>query len=66
MILQMAVDGKRNRVAEMLGPHLVNVKEDMVINQMTTEMADDRKHWHVMIRAGRLRSVEAKSEKKST
>ena len=65
-ILQMTVDGKRNRVAEMLGPHLVNVKEDMVINQMTTEMADDRKHWHVMIRAGRLRSVEAKSEKKST
>ncbi len=62
----MTVDGKRNRVAEMLGPHLVNVKEDMVINQMTTEMADDRKHWHVMIRAGRLRSVEAKSEKKST
>ena len=43
----------------------MNVKEDMVINQMTTEMADDRKHWHVMIRAGRLRSVEAKSEKKS-
>ena len=28
-------------------------------NQMTTEMAEDRKHWHVMIQAGTLQSVEA-------
>ena len=28
-------------------------------NQMTTEMADDRKHWHGMIQAGTLRNVEA-------
>ena len=35
------------------------MKEDMARNQMTTEMAEDRKHWHVMIQAGTLRSVEA-------
>ena len=34
-------------------------KEDMARNQTTTEMAEDRKHWHVMIQAGTLRSVEA-------
>ena len=32
------------------------VRDDMARNQMTTEMAEDRGHWHVMIR---LRSVEA-------
>ena len=37
------------------------VKEDMVRNQMTTEMAEDRKH--VMIQAGTLRSVDAIGEK---
>ena len=31
----------------------------MTRNQMTTEMAEDRKHWHVMVQAGTLRSVEA-------
>ena len=35
------------------------MKDDMARNQMTTEMAEDRKHWHVMIQAGTLRSVEA-------
>ena len=35
------------------------VKEDMARNQMTTEMADDRKHWHVMIQAGTLQNMEA-------
>ena len=35
------------------------VKEDMTRNQMITEMAEYRKHWHVMIQAGTLRSVEA-------
>ena len=35
------------------------VKDDMARNQMTTDMAEDRRHWHVMIRAGTLRSVEA-------
>ena len=34
-------------------------KEDMARKQMTTEMAEDRKHWHVMIEAGTLQSVEA-------
>ena len=52
-ILQMEVDGKRNRGRPKL------VKYDMARNQMTTEMAEDRRHWHVMIRAGTLRSVEA-------
>ena len=37
------------------------MKDD--IYQMTTEMADDRRHWHVMIRAGTLRSVESEGEK---
>ena len=32
-------------------------KEDMAL--MTTETAEDRKHWHVMIQAGTLRSLEA-------
>ena len=27
-------------------------------NQTTTDMAEDRRHWHVMIQAGTLRSVE--------
>ena len=31
----------------------------MTRNQMTTEMAEVRKHWHAMIQAGTLRSVEA-------
>ena len=52
-ILQMEVDGKRNRGRPKL------VKYDMARDQMTTEMAEDRRHWHVMIRAGTLRSVEA-------
>ena len=45
-ILQMTVDGKL-RWRDM-------VKEDMARNQMPTEMAEDRKHWHVMIHAGTL------------
>ena len=40
------------------------MKEDMARNQMTTEMAEDRKHWHVMIQAGTLRSVEAERSEK--
>ena len=35
------------------------VKDDMARNQMTTEMAEDRRQWHIMIRAGTLRSEEA-------
>ena len=58
-ILQMTVDGKRNRGRPKLRWRDL-VKEDMSRNQhMTTEMADDRRHWHVMIRAGTLRSVGA-------
>ena len=35
------------------------VKEDVARKQMTTEMTEYRKHWHVMSQAGTLRSVEA-------
>ena len=45
----------RQTKAEMARP---DQKDDMARNQMTTEMAEDRRHWHVMIRAGTLRSVE--------
>ena len=51
-------DGKRNWGRPKLRWRDL-VKEDMARNQMTTEMAEDRKHRHVMIQAGTLRSVEA-------
>ena len=57
-ILQMTVDGKRNRGR----PKLIwrdLVRDGMARNQMTTEMAEDRRRWHVMIRAGTIRIVEA-------
>ena len=57
-ILQMTVDGKKNRCRLKLRWRDL-VKEGMAGNQMTTEMAEDRKHWHVMIRGGTLRNVEA-------
>ena len=57
-ILQMTVDGKRNRGRPKLRWRDV-MTEDMARNQMTTEMAEYQKHWHVMIKAGTLRSVEA-------
>ena len=38
------------------------MKEDMARNQMTTEMPEDRTHWHVMIRADILRSVKAEMQ----
>ena len=57
-ILQMEVEGKRNRGRPKLRWRDL-VKDDMARNQMTTEMAEDRRHWHVMIRAGTLRSVGA-------
>ena len=49
-ILQMTVDGKRNRGRPKLRWRDL-VKEDMARNHMTTEMTEDRKHWHVMIQA---------------
>ena len=55
-ILHMTVDGKRNRGRPKLRWRNL-LKEDMARNQMTT--AENRRHWHVMIRAGTLRSVEA-------
>ena len=57
-ILQMTVDGKRNRGRPKLRWRDV-MKEDMARNQMITEMAEYQKHWHVMIEAGTLRCVEA-------
>ena len=57
-ILQMEVEGKRNRGTPKLRWRDL-VKDDMARNQMTTEMAEDRRHWHVLIRAGTLRRVEA-------
>ena len=54
-ILQMTVDGKRNRGRPKLRLRDL-VRYDMARNQMT---AEDRGHWHVMIRTGTLRSVEA-------
>ena len=53
---EMTVDGKRNRGRPKVRWQDL-VKDDMARNQMTTEMAEDRRHWHVMIRAGTLRSV---------
>ena len=58
MILQMTVDGKRNRGRPKLRWRDL-VRDDMARNQMTTETAEDRGHWHVMIRASTLRSVMA-------
>ena len=57
-IFKMTVDGKRIRGRPKLRWRDL-LKEDMARNQITTGMADDRKHWHVMIEAGTLRSVEA-------
>ena len=47
---EMTVDEKRNRSRPKLRWQDL-VKDDMARNQMTTEMAEDRRHWHVMIRA---------------
>ena len=58
MILQITVEGKRNRGRPKLRWRDL-VKEDMARNQMTTEMAEERQHWLVMIRADTLRCVEA-------
>ena len=55
-ILQMTVDEKRNGGIQKLIWR--DWKDDMARNQMTTEMAKDRRHWYVLIRAGTLRSVE--------
>ena len=57
-IFQMMVDGKRYRGRPTLRWRDL-VTDDMARIQITTEMAEDRGHWHVMIRAGTLRSVEA-------
>ena len=56
-ILQMTVDEKQNRGRPKLRWRDL-VKEDMGRNQMTTEMAEDRKQLNVMIRTGTVRSVD--------
>ena len=58
-ILQMTVDGKRNRGRPKLRWRDLVKEDNRVRNHMTTEMAEDRTHWHVMIQAGTLRSKEA-------
>ena len=58
-ILRMTVDGKRNRGRPKLKWQDLMKEDNMARNHMTTEMGEDRNHWHVMIRAGTLRSVEA-------
>ena len=55
-ILQMTVNGNRSRPKRRWQDL---VKEDMARNQTTTEMAEYRKHCHVMILADTLQSVEA-------
>ena len=57
-ILQMPVDGMRNRGRPNLGWRDL-MKEDMSIKQMTTEMAKCRKHWHFVIQGGTLRCLYA-------
>ena len=47
--------------AELRWQDLMKYIYHMSINQMTTEMAEARKHGHVMIQAGTLRSEEAES-----
>ena len=57
-ILQMTVDGMRNRgrpKAEMARPG------ERGYGQKPDDNRDGRRHWHVMIRAGTLRTVEADS-----
>ena len=49
-ILQMGGDGKRNQGRPKLRWRDL-VRKNSARNQMTTEMAEDRKHWHVMIQA---------------
>ena len=53
-IVRMAVDGKQPKLR-----WRDLVKDDIARNQMTTDMVEDRKCWHVMIQAGTPRSVEA-------
>ena len=54
----MAVDGKQNRSRPKLRGRDLVKRGYGHSNQMKTEMAEDRKHWHVAIRAGTIR-VEA-------
>ena len=56
--MNITVDGKKNRGRTKLRRRDL-VTEDMTRYEITTEMAEDRKHWHAMFRAGILRSVEA-------
>ena len=57
-ILQKPVDGKRNQGRTKLRCRDM-VKEDIGRHQMTTEMTENRIHWHVTIQTGTLRNVEA-------
>ena len=58
----MTLDGKRNRGRTNLRWRDL-MKEDMARNQIMTEMAEYRKHCHIMNLAGTLRSVRRIGEK---
>ena len=57
-ISPISADGKRNRGRPKLRWRDL-VKEDLARYQMTTEMAEDRKHWHITkCRGGKVRKVK--------
>ena len=43
----------------LIGHYFLEGVRRLSFNPAVTEMAEDRKHWHVMIQAGTLRSAEA-------
>ena len=58
-----SIDGNRNRGRPKLRWRDL-VKDNMARNQITTEMAEDRRHWHVMIRAKNQMTTEMGDDRK--
>ena len=56
-ILQMTVDGKRNRGRPKLRWRYLVKDDNMARNQMTTEMAEDRRHWHADLPTPKFRRI---------